>query len=405
MRGNDPLQWENLVVERGAVPLQLDDAAFREWMAVRRVFVSSVMDPEMTASRDAVRTFLRSWGATSVMWEEITPRDQHPENAYLEGVDSSSLLVLLVGSRYGIPDGSGYSPTQKEVDRARDRQLPRLLFVMADIADADRAGKLNDWLRELYGQVSAAKYKNPDDLCRQLEHQLREMAARQESLWLKLGPLVFPGRISQRRANGAALYTVSARVRDGAVRRALSELGGFGGRVRADRLSWVTETQPVSVQEVSAETGRTSESAVSVTCAQASDRGSNYAALGGMSIGGAGGRSYGPSDQAEIWAKSAVFGVTAQDADRGRGHDMMSMFTSHEGPTLPEVLRTQSAGGWLAEGLTRLFVVEQLIGKYGGHFERLDVGPATATGVRVLASFHPNGGPRPAVLDGVVPLP
>ena len=405
MPSNDTYQWDSLVLERGASPLLLDDTAFRDWMRGRRIFVSSVMDSEMKTDRGSVRALIMRWGGIPVMWEAITPQDKRPEGAYLEGVETSSLFVLLLGSRYGVSDASGYSPTHKEANRARERDLPRLLFLRSEVGDADRAGKLNDWLRGLYAEVSGASYSSPEDLCSRLEDQLREMAAKQESLWLKLGPLVFPGRVSERRTSGNSTYIITARVRDGAVRRGLSSLSGMYGGVRADRLTWNTNTEAVRVEEIGSETTRASESAVTVTCIQSGQQPSNYSMLGAVTVAGAnGGRSYGPSDQAELWANTAVFGQPAANSQRGGSFDMVSMFAAHSGPTLPEVLRAHSADGWLAEGLTRLFIVEHLIAKYGGHFDRLEVGPATANGIRVRAEFTPKGAPKAAVIEGLAPV-
>ena len=395
---NDPLQWSQLIVERGATPVALDDAAFRTWMTGRRVFVSSPMDAEMTGVRDTVGAWLARWGAIPVMWEAITPRDQRPEGAYLEGVESSALLVLLLGSRYGVPDDSGYSPTHKEVNRARERHVPRLLFVQAGLEGPARAGRLNDWLRELYNELAGAQYRDATDLCAQLEQRLREVAAEQESFWLKLGPLVFPGRVVERRSSSGALLTVTARVRDGAVRRALSSLAGFGTGLRANRLTWIDRTEPVAIQEVQADTGRTSESGVIVTCTQTTVGHSGLMNVNYSSLG----RSYGPAEQAELWARRAVFGEGHADRNAARAFDMLSQMTAHEGPILTEVLRAHGAQAWLAEGLTRLFLVEHLGAKYGGHFERLEVGPATASGVRVDASFATDR--ALAKIAGVVPL-
>lgn len=396
---NDPLQWSQLIVEQGATPLLLDDASFRTWMRGRRVFISSAMDDEMKAARDAARVCLEGWGAVPVMWEAITPRDQQPERAYLEGVESSALLILLLGERYGVPDDSGYSPTHKEANRARERQIPRLLFVRAQIRDAARAGRLNDWLRELYQELAAAQYRNPEDLCLQLEQRLRELAGQQESLWLKLGPVVFPGRVSERRSSNGVIFTVTARVRDSAVRRAMSSLGGSGPSLQANRLTWNDRTEQVSVSEVHADTTQRSESDVVITCTQA--RGGQYGFSNPITYSSQG-RSYGPAEQAALWARRAVFAEGVSERGRIVGIDMLSQMTAHEGPTLVDVLRAQGAQGWLAEGLTRLFIAEHFTTKYGGHFERLDVGPATATAVRVDAEFMIDRAVIP--ITGAVPL-
>src|SRR5207248_2661188 len=109
--------WNSLIVENAAHPAPLSEERFRDWMAGRNIFVSSTMDAEMTPFREAVRAYIHSMGATPIMWEEITPRDEGPQQAYLGGVDRSGVFVLLFGSRYGVTDASGYSPTHQEGNR------------------------------------------------------------------------------------------------------------------------------------------------------------------------------------------------------------------------------------------------------------------------------------------------
>jgi hypothetical protein len=65
------------------------------------------------------------------------------------------------------------------------------------------------------------------------------------------------------------------------------------------------------------------------------------------------------------------------------------------------VLAAQGADGWMAERLGRLFAVEHITLRYGP-IERLEVGPATATVVRLRASFVP-AGTAAVTLDSVVP--
>src|SRR4051794_9999206 len=189
--------WENLVIERHATPPRLSDEQFSAWMSDRRVFVSSVMDSEMDPDRSVVRDWLRSWDAIPVMWEEITPRDERAAHAYLDGVDRSQLFVLLLGTSYGVSDEEGASPTYREGERAAARGLPRLLLLRADVRDTDRDPKLTRWIRSLYSEVSAAKYADAAELTRALEGRLREIASAQETPWIKLGPIVFPGAVRQ----------------------------------------------------------------------------------------------------------------------------------------------------------------------------------------------------------------
>jgi hypothetical protein len=225
--------------------------------------------------------------------------------------------------------------------------------------------------------------------------RLREMAAAQETPWVKLGNLVFPGRVSRRRNGHRTEYRVEARIRDGRVRRAVSELGGWSPRVQADRLTWGIETQEVRVESVELETRSTSEDIASVRC-MTPQQGGGYHPGMGMTINGVG-----PAEQAEIWIRRAVLG---EDVAAGRS-SLLGSVLEPKGPSLAEVLAREGAQGWLAEGLIRLYLVEGLLTRFGGHFERLDVGPATSTGVRIDIEFVPDAHTTtPVRLSGQVQL-
>lgn len=392
-------QWTNLIIDRRAAPRRLTDEQFQEWMAGRPIFVSSVMDKEMNPARDAVRAWIHQWGGEPVMWEEIVPRDQRSQYAYLDGVDRSNVFVLLLGSRYGVADDSGASPTHKEGTRAKERGVTRLLFTPADLASSDRDVKVNDWLGSLYNEVSAAKYANPDDLTRQLGQRLRELASAQETPWVKVGPIIVPGSVRQRTSKGETEFVVTAAVKDPTARRALSGLGGWQSRGQVDRLTWGTETFPVDVSDVEIQTTATSEGNVTLTCRLARNRNDNPMHIG-LTAGF--GRTIGAGEQAVAWARRAILG---EEVGRRDATDLLHSMTAPDGPTLPQVLAAHGAREWLAEGLVRLYLIEGLVTKYGGHFERLDVGPAAATTVRVAAVFRLNDFQGSSVvIEDAVPL-
>jgi hypothetical protein len=89
----------------------------------------------------------------------------------------------------------------------------------------------------------------------------------------------------------------------------------------------------------------------------------------------------------EIWADRTIFGNAYNADSRQRGMDMIEAFTSPETITLPEVLSTNGASGWLAEGLSKLYLVEEFTLRYGGHFDSLEVSPATAESIRINGEF------------------
>jgi len=380
------LQWDNLIIERRTAPPPIDEARFGAWMQDRPVFVSSTMDDEMTPARTALRAALRSWGGEPVMWEEITPRDQGPRDAYLAGADRSDVFVLLLGKRYGVTDDTGYSPTHQEARRATERGILRLLWEPAGIAGSERDGRLNDWLRSLHNEVSAGRYADPQDLVTQLERRLREVASAQEAVWVKLGPLVFPGKVARRTSGGSTTFEVTTSVRDGAIRRALAEAGQFSGRTRLDRLTWGMESHEVDVESADVRSVAASEDEVTLRCRPPRNRGGGWS-MGGVTYVDQSGRTIGPGAQAELWAARALFG--GAPPERG-AFDFVHSMTAPDGPDLPGLLRQHGTQGWLAEGLARLYLVEGLLSHFGGHFDRLEVGPATAGGVRVLAAFVPD---------------
>jgi len=130
------------------------------------------------------------------------------------------------------------------------------------------------------------------------------------------------------------------------------------------------------------------EAEIEVVCKTPRDRsgsqsGSVMAGMG-ATIGGAG-----PAEQAALWARQALFGEKVEQSGLGEGGDMLRSVTSPVGPNLPEALESGNAHGWVALGLARLYAVEGLITRHGGDFERLDVGPATATSLPRHLRFVP----------------
>lgn len=389
--------WEDLVIEGRSAPPRLSDDQFAEWVRGRPIFVSSPIDEEMTPNREAVRARLESLGAEPVMWEAITPQDRRPESAYLEGVDRSHLFVLLAGKRYGVSDSSGYSATHKEAMRAEERGTPRLLFERARLLPADRDGKLNDWLKSMYVGVSGATYPDPPGLEERLEDRLRDIAASQESTWVKLGRFVFPGQVGRRSGTGGSEYTARALLLDGVARHYANEL--VSSRYRGTNLlTWGTTSEQVNVTAVDIETVATSRDSMVIRMSGVESGGPlRTVAFGTISSGG---RTADAAEQVTGFAEMAFFG-----ADPGKWDRFMRAVFGPSGPTLPQVLATTRAESWLAEGLVRLFIVENLLGRFGGYFTRLDVGPATGKSIRLGCQFIP-GGQRPETITiaGAVPL-
>jgi hypothetical protein len=327
------------------------------------------------------------------MWEEITPQDERPQPAFLEGVNQSNVFVLLLGARYGIADASGYSPTNQEANQAKVRGIPRLLFDREGLDPNDRDGRLIDWLKTLYVEVSTGKFTDGNDLVRKLERRLRELVSQQETTWLKLGPIVVPGAVRQLTISGDTEFIITARVTDPAVQRVLSDLGDNRSDIIPDRLSWGTRTYPVSIERVASNPISASTQEFVITCRLREGRADSPMNFSSDDID--------PSEQARIWSRRALFGEDEVDRSYRRviGH------TAPEYEPLPNLLQRYGARGWLAEGLTRLYFVESILSKYEGTIESLDVGPATSSSVRLHALFRVTTHERRDVnIQGNVPM-
>jgi hypothetical protein len=379
--------WNNLLIETTARPQPLAEERFREWVAGKGIFISSRRDAEMNPVRQAARQYLYEIGAHPIMWEGMTPIDEASEQAYLNGVDQSDIFVLLVGRSYGIADSTGYSPIHKEGNQATKRKIPRLIFKLEGIQDSERDGRLNDWLFSLYKEVSVASFST-HSFVSQLDARLREMAARSYRFWIKLGNLVFPGLVKSESipSRGGNHFTVTARVTQGSVRHALLSLGKLyrSDQAYINRITWSDQSFPIQVDSVSTDSEFTTENLVRIECTTPQ----NFHGYSGDTSrmipvsGGVRGNSLGPADLAYIWATLAIFGKEVEiDSSL---LSLAQSFTRPDTSPLPELLRTTKASGWIAEGLTRLYIVEEFLQRYPGYFEYLNPHSAPSTGTHTV---------------------
>jgi hypothetical protein len=392
--------WTKLLVDGGATPPSIIEERFRAWMGGRRIFVSSVMDDEMLSSRLAVREYLSKYGAEAIMWESITPADARPQDAYLEGVRRSEIFLLIVGSRYGQSDASGYSPIHKEGNRAAELGLTRLLFEKSGINAAERDGRLNDWTGSLYSELSGGKYGSPEELVSVVDSRLREIASMQETYWVKIGNLVFPGSVRRSSSGNQTTFVVTSEIRDAAVRRAIGNLLKPGmGQSSETRLSWASETHRVRITEVTSHSLGMSAEEFKISCSATET--AMWRSYSPMTYVDNYGKSFGPREQAEVWLSTAVFG---NQITKPSDHPFYRNSSGEPGPSLANVLSSTGARGWRAEGLTRLYLVEELDRLFAGYVSELEVGPATAASIRVVArlTLSESGD---VDTQGMVPLP
>ncbi len=98
-----------------------------------RIFISSVQR-EFALEREFLRDFLRGDPLMQrffdvYLFEDVPASDRRPDDVYLEEVERCDIYVGLFGARYGFEDEHGVSPTEREFDRATEREKHRLMFV------------------------------------------------------------------------------------------------------------------------------------------------------------------------------------------------------------------------------------------------------------------------------------
>jgi hypothetical protein len=174
-------------VDLSASARRADPDAARGWLEEQRVFISSAM-ADTAAERDAVAAAVEDEGARAVRFEELG-RDAGADEAYLLGVDSSSIYLGICNELYGTLLPTGFSPAEAEYLRARERGLRVAVYVAAE-APA-REGHLRRFIERVRVFVTTESYRDVDDLVRRVRRRLHELAAEALSPWLKLGDYVF----------------------------------------------------------------------------------------------------------------------------------------------------------------------------------------------------------------------
>ena len=91
------------------------------------VFLSSVIDG-LEEYRHAAIAAIKSLRHTPIVAEDFGAMDVSPQQTCLDGVRTSDVVVVLLGSRYGHRQESGISATHEEYREAKERK-PILAFV------------------------------------------------------------------------------------------------------------------------------------------------------------------------------------------------------------------------------------------------------------------------------------
>jgi hypothetical protein len=201
-----------MIVDTTAAARRADPERAREWLANQRVFVSSAM-ADTAEERERVAAGAEELGARALWFEEFG-RDADPEEAYLAEVDLCTIYLAILRELYGRQLSSGFSATEAEYERARERGK-RIAVYAAAHAPA-REGHLNRFVDRIRTFVVTENYTDVNDLVRRVRRRLGELADEAVSPWVKLDDFVF--RADEIDDTGNAI-TIRARANDEIVQR------------------------------------------------------------------------------------------------------------------------------------------------------------------------------------------
>ena len=297
----------SLIVDRTQASAPLDDEGLRAWATTRSAFVSSEMK-DLAGERRAVADALTALGMRVVMFEDLGGRDENAQTAYLDGVARSEIYVGIIGNRYGSMTVSGRSPTHEEYREAR--RLGLRIAVWAGADGNARQGDARDFVGAIRTFHTTGSFTVADDLARSVVARMREIAADDDTPWVKIGDVIF--RAESIDDDGRTLV-VLARTRDRDVLHALQTMRP--DQMRSSRDLPVTtfdNSGSVRISEVAMETLSASMRRLRITgtVEWADGRRSSLAAgLNGITV----------EQQVEMGLSAGLFGSAASGTSRLAG--------------------------------------------------------------------------------------
>lgn len=154
-----------------------------------RLFISSVQQ-EFAEERVVLREYLQGDPLLRkffqvFLFEDMSARDQRPEEIFLAEVSQCDIYLGLFGNEYGWENADGYSPTHREFLEATRLGKHRLIFVKGT-ADDDRHPKMSALIREADGQLIRRRFVAPAELIAHVYASLVDYLSTRELL--RFGP-------------------------------------------------------------------------------------------------------------------------------------------------------------------------------------------------------------------------
>lgn len=203
-----------MAVDQASASVQISADDLRVWGSDQRVFVSSLID-DMRYERAAAREAVEGVGATPVMFEQdLGGQDVDAQQAYLAGVQSSSIYVGILGPRYGVQMADGYEATEAEFRRAQELGH-RLILLVGGTSGTPADGRQQDFIGGLRNVLTTAPWTSATDVRAVVERRLREIAAEDLAPWVRLGDVLM--RASTIIIDGNDTVTIVTAVKDRSV--------------------------------------------------------------------------------------------------------------------------------------------------------------------------------------------
>ena len=153
--------------------------------AKQTIFISSVQK-ELALERRAVKDFVQADPLLSrffdvFLFEDLPAADMRADAVYLSEVDRCALYIGLFSNDYGFEDAQGFSPTEREFDRATTLGKPRLIYVRgAD--DAARHAKMRALVRKAGDQLIRRRFNGMPELTAAVNASLVEYLAQRGAI-------------------------------------------------------------------------------------------------------------------------------------------------------------------------------------------------------------------------------
>ena len=128
-----------------------------------KVFISSVIH-DYGHYRDGVAKIIKGLGYEAIRSEDFPAHPNTPQQACLQEVRESDVMVLLLGAKYGTIQSSGLSATQEEFEEAEHGGKPVLVFIESNKHPDQKQEQFIDRIKHWNSGRTVKSFSNLSDL-------------------------------------------------------------------------------------------------------------------------------------------------------------------------------------------------------------------------------------------------